>query len=152
MLSPGRPLGDAPVPIDPGVEVFGTPGWLMPVLRPVVPVAGAVDGGGVAGETPGEPAAEPPGEDGGATWAEAASVDAASDAATNVVRSNLRRIRTSVAIGGPTHRGLSRSGICYDVFAKACRKNIQRATVRVLEPSLKPSIVLSVGVVCRLLG
>jgi hypothetical protein len=99
-LSPGRPLGDAPVPIDPGVEVFGTPGWLD---RPVVPLVdgdgldGVVDGG-VAGETPGEPAAEPPGEDGGATWAEAASVEAASEAAIRVVvRSSLRRIRTSIA-------------------------------------------------------
>jgi hypothetical protein len=110
VLSPGRPLGDAPVPIDPGVEVFGTPGWLMPVLLPVVPVDGADVGGGVAGETPGEPAAEPPGEEGGATCADAANVDAASVAATIVVRSNLRRIRTSVAIEGPTHRGACRSG------------------------------------------
>lgn len=28
-LSPGSPLGDAPVPMMPGVEVFGTPGSLM---------------------------------------------------------------------------------------------------------------------------
>ncbi|MFT6670911.1 MAG: hypothetical protein ACJAVZ_002383 [Afipia broomeae] len=68
VLSPGRPLGDAPVPIFPGVDVFGTPGWLTPVLLPVVPGDGAVAaGGGVAGETPGEPAPEPPGEEGGAT-------------------------------------------------------------------------------------
>ena len=67
-LSPGKPLGVAPVPIVPGVDVLGTPGWLD---NPVVPVVGdglvALDGGGVAGETPGEPAADPPGEDGGAT-------------------------------------------------------------------------------------
>ncbi len=68
MLSPGIPLGDAPVPIVPGVEVFGTPGWFTPpVLLPVVvPVDGAI-AGGVAGETPGEPAAVPPGDEGGAT-------------------------------------------------------------------------------------
>lgn len=58
-LSPGRPLGAAPVPIVPGVDVFGTPGWLIPPgLIPVVPgvlgVVGAIVGG-VAGETPGEP-------------------------------------------------------------------------------------------------
>lgn len=66
MLSPGRPLGEAPVPIDPGVEVFGTPGWLTPpVLLPVV-ADGELTGGGVAGETPGLPALVPPGDDGGA--------------------------------------------------------------------------------------
>ena len=66
----------------PGVDVFGTPGWLIPVLLPVVPGDGEVAaGGGVAGETPGEPAAEPPGEEGGATWADAAIVVAASEAA-----------------------------------------------------------------------
>ncbi len=67
MLSPGRPLGDAPVPIEPGVEVFGTPGWLTPlVLLPVVAPGAGVMAGGVAGETPGEPAAVPPGDEGGA--------------------------------------------------------------------------------------
>lgn len=85
-----------PVPILPGVEVLGTPGWLVPVLLPVVPGDdGAAAGGGVAGETPGEPAAEPPGDDGGATCAEAASVDAASEIASIVVKRSLRRIRTS---------------------------------------------------------
>jgi len=29
VLSPGRPLGEAPVPIEPGVDVLGTPGWLV---------------------------------------------------------------------------------------------------------------------------
>jgi hypothetical protein len=44
--SPGSPLGDAPVPIVPGVEVFGTPatgGATIPgdvTLDPVVPVPG----------------------------------------------------------------------------------------------------------------
>jgi hypothetical protein len=39
--SPGKPLGAAPVPIVPGIVVFGAPGWdwpgpgLMPVLEPV---------------------------------------------------------------------------------------------------------------------
>jgi hypothetical protein len=60
VLSPGRPLGAAPVPIEPGVEVFGTPGWLTPlVLLPVVAPGGGANEGGVAGETPGEPAPEP---------------------------------------------------------------------------------------------
>jgi hypothetical protein len=36
--SPGKPLGAAPVPIIPGVEVLGTPGWLMPAPMPVVVV------------------------------------------------------------------------------------------------------------------
>ena len=63
MLSPGRLLGAAPVPMVPGVEVFGTPGWLTPlVFRPLLAaepvVEGTVDGvlaagGGVAGETVG---------------------------------------------------------------------------------------------------
>ena len=54
MLSPGKPLGVAPVPIVPGVEVLGTPGWLRPlVLFPVG--SGASRGGGVAGDTPGLP-------------------------------------------------------------------------------------------------
>lgn len=68
MLSPGRPLGEAPVPIDPGVEVFGTPGWLVTPVVLLAPDGGSAGGpeGGVAGETPGEPAVEPPGEDGGA--------------------------------------------------------------------------------------
>ncbi len=99
VLSPGRPLGVAPVPILPGVDVLGTPGWLTPELLPVVAGGGVVAaGGGVAGETPGEPAAKPPGDEGGAVCADAASVDAASEAATSVVRSSLRRMRTSVAM------------------------------------------------------
>ena len=61
MLSPGRLLGAAPVPIVPGVEVFGTPGWLRPlVFRPLLAAEPVVEGtddgvalaldGGVAGE------------------------------------------------------------------------------------------------------
>jgi hypothetical protein len=46
VLSPGKPLGDAPVPIEPGVEVLGVPGWFMTggltdMLDPVV--EGSVD-------------------------------------------------------------------------------------------------------------
>jgi hypothetical protein len=37
--SPGKPLGDAPVPKAPGVEVLGTPGGLMPLLIPVVVIS-----------------------------------------------------------------------------------------------------------------
>ncbi len=97
VLSPGRPLGDAPVPIEPGVEVFGTPGWLTPlVLLPVVAPGAGVMAGGVAGETPGEPAAVPPGDEGGAApWAAAARVEPARAAAANVVRNHLRRMKTS---------------------------------------------------------
>lgn len=94
-LSPGRPLGDAPVPMEPGVEVFGTPGWFT--LLPVVPPDGA-DGetaGGVAGETPVGPAAEP-GEEGGETCAVAVRAEVASAPAARIVRSNLRRMKTSI--------------------------------------------------------
>jgi len=59
-LSPGRPLGAAPVPMLPCVEVLGTPGWLTPLV--LLPVVLGVDGAmarGVAGETPGEPGAAP---------------------------------------------------------------------------------------------
>src|SRR4029077_6395440 len=55
--SPGNPLGAAPVPIVPGVVVFGAPGWgrpgpgLMPVVEPV-PV---VDGPPGADEMPADP-------------------------------------------------------------------------------------------------
>ena len=37
-MSPGSPLGDAPVPMLPGDVVFGTPGWLIPGLLRVDPV------------------------------------------------------------------------------------------------------------------
>jgi hypothetical protein len=56
-------LGAAPVPMVPGVEVFGTPGWFTPLvfsplLAPVPVVEGAVAvAGGVAGDTVG-PTAE----------------------------------------------------------------------------------------------
>jgi hypothetical protein len=114
------------VPILPGVDVSGTPGWLTPVLLPVVAGAdgAAAGGGGVAGETPGEPAAEPPGDDGGATCADAARVETASEAAITVVRSSLRRIRTSTVMGGTTRRSVSRSGIRYDVWHRHAAKMI----------------------------
>lgn len=78
MLSPGKPLGDAPVPIVPGVDVFGTPGWLTPlVLGPVVlGVVGAI-GGGVAGETVDSAPA------GGTAWAATARVEPMSDVAAS---------------------------------------------------------------------
>ncbi|MEO6381055.1 MAG: hypothetical protein ABIO35_03400 [Nitrobacter sp.] len=42
-LSPGRPLGEAPVPMWPGEDVLGAPGTLLPpVLRPVPVVVPAV--------------------------------------------------------------------------------------------------------------
>jgi hypothetical protein len=146
VLSPGRPLGEAPVPITPGVEVFGTPGWFTPVLLPVVADRGVVAaGGGVAGETPGDPAAEPPGDDGGAVCADAASVDAASEAAISAVKSNLRRMRTSVAMCDPTHLAADRSGEPRNAFNVSCRENSQRAAVRVLEHSLKLRIMWSAG-------
>lgn len=94
MLSPGRPLGDAPVPIEPGVDVFGTPGWLT--LLPVVPVDGVeAVAGGVAGETPVGPAAEP-GVDGGEACADAARVETVSAPAVISVKSSLWRISTSM--------------------------------------------------------
>ena len=44
-LSPLSPLGLAPVPMVPGREVFGTPGWFMTlVLRPVEGAGVATDG------------------------------------------------------------------------------------------------------------
>ena len=45
-LSPASPLGDAPVPMRPGVVELGAPGWLIPA-EPVVAGAGG------AGDTPG---------------------------------------------------------------------------------------------------
>jgi hypothetical protein len=72
-LSPGSPLGDAPVPIVPGVEVLGTPATggavdvggdvaLEPVVVPV-PVDGLVTVGGTvepgAGVVPGDVTDEP---------------------------------------------------------------------------------------------
>ncbi|ETR79116.1 hypothetical protein X566_13540 [Afipia sp. P52-10] len=62
-MSPGNPLGDAPVPIDPGVDVFGTPATGgAPVgagddrPEPVVPGTEEPAGGTVApGIVPGEP-------------------------------------------------------------------------------------------------
>lgn len=142
VLSPGRPLGDAPVPMDPGVEVFGTPGWL---LTPVVLLAlegGSAGGpdGGVAGETPAVPAAEPPGEEGGAAWAIASVADAATEAATNVVRRSLCRMRTSIARG--QHAGaFTVPEKCCATAAKlvlqACYENNHTAADPVLERSRK---------------
>ena len=44
-LSPLSPLGLAPVPMVPGREVFGTPGWFMTlVLRPVEGAGVTTDG------------------------------------------------------------------------------------------------------------
>lgn len=72
MLSPISPLEVAPVPIRPGVDVFGAPGWLMPLV--LFPVGnGASRTGGAAGDTP-----EPPEIAG--DWA-GAPAEAARDAA-----------------------------------------------------------------------
>lgn len=83
VLSPGKPLAVAPVPITPGVDTFGTPGWLTPlVLFP--DGMGAIKVGGVAGDTPGVPT-------GPVTWARVA-VDAISDAANTIEQSILYRM------------------------------------------------------------
>lgn len=75
----------------PGVEVFGTPGWLVaPVLVPVVTGA---DGwaGGVAGETAGPVAAG-----GGAVWAAAAKVEPARAAAVKAAIQKRCRMEISI--------------------------------------------------------
>jgi len=51
-LSPGNPLGDAPVPMVPGTVVLGAPGWLRPPPIPVVPIPGETVAAPGADETP----------------------------------------------------------------------------------------------------
>src|SRR5437762_2835571 len=45
--SPGSPLGAAPVPMMPGVDVLGTPGWLTLALPTPVVVVDCPPGAGV---------------------------------------------------------------------------------------------------------
>ena len=44
MLSPGKPLREAPVPILPGRDVFGTPGALVPLVLSSERGAGVIGG------------------------------------------------------------------------------------------------------------
>lgn len=55
MLSPGSPLGDVLVPMVPGVDVFGVPGW----LRTAAPAAGSVRVALGGGDVPVVPASDP---------------------------------------------------------------------------------------------
>jgi hypothetical protein len=97
-LSPGNPLGDAPVPMVPGTVVLGAPGWLRPPPMPVVPVPGETVAAPGAAEMP-----PLPGDGCGATgpsrtlddpdvppvaptpWADAAAVAARSMAALDAM-------------------------------------------------------------------
>src|SRR5215211_3742654 len=71
--SPGSPLGAAPVPMMPGVDVLGTPGWLAPTPLPVVDCP---PGAGVMPAEPGFVVVVPTGGTPpmpGATWPPAAA-------------------------------------------------------------------------------
>jgi hypothetical protein len=98
VLSPGRPLGFAPVPIVPGVDMLGAPGWLAP------PGFICCGGGGGAAATGGG--------DGGGTGGCAC---AATGAAFTVNAMRIKKSRRFVISSSPQG--------CFDITSRMRRRS-----------------------------